>query len=492
MKMRPPICILVTVCLVLLAAVSSNASVTVTRPVHVQNVTADSVLILWHTSEPTLGTVDFGPTLEYGFSTGEKLRSREHLIPLRRLQAGTLYYYRVRCDGDTLAAGSEFHIRTVPDKRASALRFLVWGDSGRGNADQYSLISAMQNAQPDFMIHVGDVMQEEGMAGEFDPFYFIPYQDLIRNTPVWPAMGNHDYRTNNGQPFLDAFFLPRNPSGSERYYSFTYGQAHFVVVDTNQAFDAAFLDWLHQDLASTTTTWKFAYMHHPMYSCGFHGSERGIRNTLAPLFQEHGVDIVFNGHDHDFQRSYPLWNRVLKNVDQNPDYRDPKGVIYINTGGGSTVRPTSAACDYTSVAFSRTHFTTIDIDANHLRLRAVDANNVVFDEMTITKNAGTLGAGAQPMRTQSAARLLDNVPNPFNPLTTLRYQLQTALPVELQIHDVAGRRVRQVSLGTGQPGSHRYLWDGRDSQGRAVASGVYIVHLVAGDSHSSQKIILAR
>jgi predicted phosphodiesterase len=473
-----------------LQAASLHAAVVVTRPVHVQAVTPDSVTIVWHTQEPAFAAVDYGPTPEYGRSAQSKIAAREHAVTLHRLSPDQTYYYRVRCDAETLYSGPEYRFRALPDKRTTRARILVWGDSGRGNAAQYSLVPTMEAADPDLMIHVGDLIQTDGAASRFDPFYFVPYRNLLRHTPVWPVLGNHDVLTADGQPFLDAFLLPRNsPAGDERSYSFNWGQVHLLAIDTNRPFDPAFLAWVADDLASTTTTWKLAYMHHPMYSCGLHGSSRSVRDLLAPIFEAHGVDLVFSGHDHDFQRSHPMRAGVPVDTAQAPHFTAPGGIIYIGTGGGSTVRSTSSVCEFTAFAVSRTHCTVLDIDGAFLRLRALGTDGSAIHEISIDKSAGGEAAGVPnpPLR----ALLLPNTPNPFNPSTTLRYELLDALPVRLTIHDLRGRRIAAFSVGPQPTGRHSLLWDGRDLAGRPVATGIYMVRLRAGAAETARKIVLA-
>jgi len=476
--------------LVLLAAAAQ--AITVTRPVSVQGVTPDSVTIVWNTTESVSAVVDYGPTLDYGLSAESKVPSPSHAITLHNLAPGQTYYYRVRSSDMVLYAGSDYHFRTVPDKRTSRWRFLAFGDSGKGNATQLSLVPFMVQAQPDFLIHVGDVIYPAGAAEDFDPKYFVPYAPFVRNTPVWLSIGNHDDATAEAQPYLDAFYLPRSPAGNERYYSFNYGQAHFVALDSDHMLDPVQLDWLEQDLANATTTWKFVYLHHPPYSCGMHGSSTSIRHVVAPLFETYGVDVVFSGHDHDYQRSYPMLGEAVVDSAQSPDFKRPRGVIYIVTGGGAGVRPTSAGCPFTAAAISVTHFTRVDVDGLTLTLQAIDNQGRVIDTMRIDKSPplATPPAGSEPAT--AAPRLLPSLPNPFNPTTLVRYELPAPAAVRLAIYDSAGRQVRLLALGEQGAGVHSIQWDGRDEEGRRTASGLYLVRLQAGDQDRTNKLVLAK
>lgn len=474
----------------LFAAFPAAAEIAVTRPVNVTAVTADSATIVWHTATPTTDCVEYGPTLAYGMSAETKVPTLEHAVTLHRLVPGQLYYYRVRCDGETLSEGPDYRFRSLPDKRTTRCRFIAFGDGGRGNATQLSLVPGLVAAEADFALHTGDVVYPLGEAEDFDPKHFFPYAPLLRNTPLWLSLGNHDYGTNDGQPYLDAFFLPRNnPAGTERYYSFDWGQVHVVILDSIAFDDPAQLAWLEADLAAATTTWKFAVFHHPLYSCGMHGSSTSVRNRFAPILEAHGVDIVLNGHDHDYQRSFPMRDGVAYDVAQSPHFLRPQGIVYIVTGGGAGVRPTSSSCEFTAVAVSATHFTQVDVDGTFLHLRAIDTAGQMLDEMTIDKSPAPDSSAAAPAL---AAWLLPNVPNPFNPSTWLRYELSTPQQVHLAIYDLMGRRVRQLTQGAQPAGPHQVFWDGSDDRGTGVGSGIYLVRLQASEARTTRKILLAK
>ncbi len=464
---------------------SAQATVTVTRSVSVQAVEADSVTLVWQTQQPTDSRVEFGPTLDYGRTADAKQLVREHVVTLHRLAAGETYFYRVRSGGEILFEGPDYRFRTLPDKRTTRCRFLAFGDSGKGTAAQHSLVPSMIAAQADFAVHTGDVIYPLGEADEFDSKYFEPYRDLIRNTPVWLSMGNHDVMTSNGQPYLDAFHLPRNDrDGSERYYSFTWGQVHFLILDSNGIISADELEWLEADLAGTTTLWKVAVFHHPAYSCGLHGSSEYPRNRFAPLFERYGVDLVLSGHDHHYERTYPMLQEAISDTAQS-DYRNPEGVIYVVTGGGAGPRETSTSCEFTAFGLAATHFTQVDVDGPRLALQAVDANGRVLDRITIDKSPEA-GLG------NAHADLLPNVPNPFNPETRVRYALRQPGPVRVAIYDLAGRLVRELVHAEQPVGQYQVLWNGRDGRGNAVASGVYVLRLETDGPPIARKLLLAK
>jgi 3',5'-cyclic AMP phosphodiesterase CpdA len=226
---------------------------------------------------------------------------------------------------------------------------------------------------PQFVLHTGDVVYPDGQASGYDPYFFQPYQTLAKRAPIYPTLGNHDYHTQSGQPYLDAFYLPHNnPADTERYYSFDWGNAHFTALDFNTGPDAAQLDWLKNDLASTHQPWKFVFYHQAIYSSGPHGYESWVeakRRLLAPIFEQYGVDVVFNGHDHDYERTHPINN-----------------VVYVVSGGGGGPLYQVEPHLFTAYAESTYHAVLATLDNCTLTLQAVKPDGTIFDTATLTKN----------------------------------------------------------------------------------------------------------
>ncbi len=131
--------------------------------------------------------------------------------------------------------------------------------------------------------------------------------------PFYASLGNHDDPTQR-------FYKPFNMDG-ERYYTFTKGSARFFVLDSNYV-DQAQLKWLEDELSRANDRWKIAYFHHPLYSSGEkHGSELDLRAQVEPLFIRYGVDVVFAGHEHFYERIKPQ-----------------KGIYYFIQGGSAKLR----------------------------------------------------------------------------------------------------------------------------------------------------------
>jgi hypothetical protein len=171
---------------------------------------------------------------------------------------------------------------------------------------------------------------------------------------------------------LDAFDLPHNnPANSEKYYSFDWGNAHFTALDINDGPSQAQLAWLQSDLAATHQRWKFVFYHQAIYSSGPHGYEPyiiGKRAVLAPIFEAHHVDVVFNGHDHDYERTQSI-----------------NGVVYIVSGGGGASLYNVNPQSFSAYAESTYHAVLVDVNGCALNLQAVKPDGTVFDTLVLNK-----------------------------------------------------------------------------------------------------------
>jgi uncharacterized protein (TIGR03437 family) len=160
----------------------------------------------------------------------------------------------------------------------------------------------------------------------------------MRRAPIFPSPGNHDYETQNCAPYLALHDLPSEgvPAADRgRYYSFDWGNVHFVALDSNLPLSRAanrlgpMLDWLESDLSRTRQFWKIAYFHHPPYASGPNESDELsalARNHIVPILERHGAQLVFNGHEHSYQQSRPLRGGQIVGPGN--------GVVYITSGGG--------------------------------------------------------------------------------------------------------------------------------------------------------------
>jgi hypothetical protein len=342
--------------------------------VYVQGATTSGIHVMWESGRAVASRVAVQNAAGTTVAEHNDASTRRHQHPFTGLQPGTPYAYKAY-EGDVVVGSGFFRTnRAVAD---SKIKFAVLGDTGRRTAEQFAIADRIKAWGPEFMLHAGDVVYPSGAAKDYGPKFVEPYQDLIRNTVMYPSLGNHDYRTDDGQPYLDFFEAPPGGgSNTERYYGFTSGNALFLCLDTNQDVGPGTPQyvWLEQQLKTTTAAWVFPFFHHPPYSSGDHGSDTDIRKALSPLFERYNVQLVFTGHDHHYERTKP----------QEEFVKDGMGVVYIVAGGGGADLRAVKPQAFTALAVSKHHFLGVTIDGKKLTMEALDEKGVVFDTLSLT------------------------------------------------------------------------------------------------------------
>jgi hypothetical protein len=205
------------------------------------------------------------------------------------------------------AGGSQAALAGRPEIKLpleqNSIRFAVIGDSGTGDREQYDVARQMeiyrQAIRFDSVIMLGDNIYGSHSPQDFVKKFEQPYKPLLdAGVKFYASLGNHD------DPSDESLYKPFN-MGGQRYYAFRKGQVAFFALDSNY-FDPKQLEWLDQNLKSSQGTWKICFFHHPLYNDGrHHGADLDLRTQLVPLFQRYGVNAVFSGHEHVYQRMKP-------------------------------------------------------------------------------------------------------------------------------------------------------------------------------------------
>ena len=199
------------------------------------------------------------------------------------------------------AAVSPQDASTLPN-RPGSLKFAAIGDNGTGDQPQYDVANQMAEWHRrfafDMVIMLGDNLYGSQGPADFVAKFERPYKPLLdAGVKFFASLGNHDKPTNSS-------YGPFNMNGA-RYYTYVRSSVRFLVLDSNYL-DPTQLAWLEATLKATAEIWKIAYFHHPLYSDGGrHGSEVDLRVKLEPLFVRYGVNVVYSGHDHVYERLVP-------------------------------------------------------------------------------------------------------------------------------------------------------------------------------------------
>lgn len=353
-------------------APAPDAMTTLGREPYLQRVTSSSAMIGWRSAAPAaqhvVVTAPDGTAVATAAGTVDPARARggklQAWAQVEGLTPDTTYCY-VLANGE-LPLTSRIGFRTAPAADSTrTIRFMAFGDSGDGGSDQYTLLQHMNDVPFEMMIHVGDLAYDKGAHADIDTQVFEPYAELLRHIPFFPVAGNHDYETDNGAPFREVFALP--PGGGEKWFSYDWGRIHFAAVDTEQDY-ATQVAWLDEDLASSKLPWKIVYLHHPLYSSGEHGSDLPLRKLLEPVLEKHGVQLVFAGHDHHYERILPQ-----------------KGIAHIVTGGGGRGVRTAGSSAFTALVDEVIHFVYAEVGVDEMVLHAIDGTGAEFDSLVIPR-----------------------------------------------------------------------------------------------------------
>jgi len=371
------------------------------RGPYLQHTTPTGLTIVWTASTPLTGTVRYSTDLSYGDVVTASSRVADvaasppydhyvvYTAEIGGLSPDTMYHYRIYSGGNALLPTEDLTFRTAPDPSTTGpFSFLVVGDSGTGSSAQKGLRDRMMEQPADLILHVGDIAYSSGTYDQFETYVFSVYQPLFARLPFFPTPGNHDYRTDHAAPYIDMFNLPDNAwraADRERYYSFDWANVHFVALDTEdplaQVSDAAsddMADWLAADLAATDRFWKVAYLHKPPYSAGAHGGNSAVRQRIVPLLEQYGVSVVFAGHEHNYERTYPIRGGQVSTVADG-------GVVYVITGGGGAALRAVGSGWWTAYATSTHEFSRVDVNGCELRLRAIGLAGETLDDYTLNR-----------------------------------------------------------------------------------------------------------
>lgn len=437
----------------------------------------DALALLWHAPDADAEwSVEYQAGADHGWAKAKAPSHRTVDLPgvaphrvyraeLAGLAPGGTFEYRVRKGGEVVfSAGAR-----APKAADQAYRFAVFGDCGAGTPEEKAIADQAFRARPDFVMIPGDIIYDRGRVAEYREQFWPVYNadepspsrgaPLLRSTLFVAAPGNHDTDLRDpekmggnlayyyywdqplngpigreGGPFVqslasmpEAFRKGLVRAAGEAYprmanFSFDYGNAHWTVIDSNPYVDwtdSALKEWVAKDLAAARgATWRFVAFHHPGFNSAREHFEQQQMRLLAPLFEAGKADIVFSGHVHNYQRSYPLRfapdrgsipllgrdgktsrGRLANGrwfLDKSFDGRSdttPEGVIYVVTGAGGQHLYNPEQQDdrdswqgFTDKFVSKVHSLTVaDVKGTTLTVRQVSAGGEELDRFVVTK-----------------------------------------------------------------------------------------------------------
>ena len=314
-----------------------NNTAFITRGPYMNSALQTGIIIRWKTDVATNSKVSYGTSAgSLTQSLTDNTNTTEHIVTLTGLTPNTLYYYNVGSTTQVLQGDANNYFKTMPPVGSTEkIRVVAMGDMGDNSANQVNVRNAYLNFNgsnyTDAWLLLGDNAYNNGTDPEYQNNFFNIYQEsLTKNHVLWPSPGNHDYANSSARQadhlvaYYDIFSLPTAgqaggvPSNTEAFYSYNYGNIHFVSLDSygwetgnTRLYDTSGpqATWLKQDLAANTQPWTVIYFHHPPYTKGSHNSDTeteliNMRQRIVPIFERYKVDLVLSGHSHCYERSY--------------------------------------------------------------------------------------------------------------------------------------------------------------------------------------------
>jgi hypothetical protein len=343
---------------------------------YLQYATPTSIIIKWETDNQVIGSVIYSKDDSFNQMVTESSPAKIHEVKLKGLIPATKYYYKVKYDNTVLETAS---FTTAPVPGTPNWRMVAYGDNRTFPETHKRIVAQILKLNPSMVIHSGDLVSNGNNYEEWKTEYFDPMKGLSENITVFPSLGNHE---RNSPHYYEYMSLP--DENGESYYSFDYGNAHLIALNSNVMeapfdLDSEQTQWLIQDLKKhADTEWKIVFFHHPLFRCQ---PTRGIepqRWVWQDVFDEYGVDLVVNGHDHYYQRTYAIGNYQGK---------PSRGIYHIISGGGGAnnypIMPKVHAASRRSIH----HITLLDFQGDRIVGRAIDDKGNVFDAFVIDKEA---------------------------------------------------------------------------------------------------------
>ncbi len=412
-------------------------TIEIDRGPYLQKASPSSMTVKWRTSTATESTIVYGTdinNLDQTFS--DAAATTEHEVSLTGLEPATVYYYELRIGTEVLlAAEPNLYFKTSPEAGTQEpITAWILGDCGTANSNQRAVRNAYYNYigadHTDMILFLGDNAYNSGTDQEYQYAVFENmYEDKLKNTVAWSCLGNHDGYTADSDsqtgPYYDIFSFPRNgecggvASGTEAYYSYDYGNVHFIVLDsyeTDRSVGGAMYNWCQNDIQNTLADWIVAYWHHPPYTKGSHDSDTEsqliqMRQNFLPLLEDNGVDLVLSGHSHSYERSYFLnghygnantFNAGTHTIgatgsgdgkaDGNGIYTKSnvgtdagKGAVYITTGSAGKISGGSLNHNAMFYSVSALGSCIMEVNRDTMHLKFLRETGAVDDYFTIVK-----------------------------------------------------------------------------------------------------------
>ncbi|MGN6294294.1 MAG: purple acid phosphatase family protein [Chitinophagaceae bacterium] len=409
-----------------------------------------TITIRWRTDVAERGVVRYGTLPDSLLQVSESRSiSMEHIVQLTGLQPATRYYYSIGGITHTLRGDSSYYFTTMPLPGSKGkYRIAALGDCGNNSVNQRQVrdevIKYLKGSELTAWLLLGDNAYESGTDAEYQHNFFAVYQQqLLKNYPLFPAPGNHDYRdigpyrktAGQGQEYAyyKSFSMPQQgelggvPSGNPAYYSFDIGNIHFLSLDSYgkdsamlRMYDtlSAQVQWVKKDLEQYAGKgWIVAFWHHPPYTMSSHNSDKEnelikIRENFIRILERYGVDLVLCGHSHGYERTRLIngyygmeasfdaaahqlsgssgrYDGTVSSCPYIKKSNNEPGTVYVVSGSAGKI-DSRVQTDFPHNAMHYSNVTEggglmLEVEDNRLDLRWICADGEVRDQFTMIK-----------------------------------------------------------------------------------------------------------
>lgn len=351
-------------CFLLTISIQASFAKLLMKP-YLQSVTPNSITVMVETDTKDPVTVIYGKdelrnqAMTSFLLPAEDRRSETyvHRVVLSSLEPNSIYQYRAIHNGDTSALFSFNSYKT----EGQTFRVGLAGDN-RSNPEVHSRVSKkLLQKNPHFLLYSGDLCYSGKYFEWKDEFFTEPAQNLYATTPFYNSLGNHEAQTNLYKVFLNA------PEAG--YYSFDYGNAHFLILNTEADVSPNSQQWkfAENDLSQTKKKWKIVVFHIPAYSSGGHNGNKKMQEFTSRIFEKYGVDLILNGHNHFYQRSFV------------------NGIYHLVFGGGGAPLYTPKEAPFVQKSIKDYHYGIMDVTESSIKILVYDLRDNVIDEIEIKK-----------------------------------------------------------------------------------------------------------
>lgn len=536
----------------------------VSRGPYLQVNASESIVVRWRTNVATNSRVTFGTSLD---NLSEEVvlnnETTEHIVKIEGLTPYTKYYYTVGTTDQILDGPSEkIFFKTAPIP-GTELPIRVWaiGDFGKGNQGQKDVrdtyLDYVGNDETNVWIWLGDNAYNDGTQEEYQNKVFdstYSYKNLFKYIPFWPCPGNHDYNSvcgipclqnpvNHFGPYYEIFTVPTQGeaggAASERpaYYSFDYGNVHFMSLNSELGSPLSNSDWIGayssggwnnspmrqwiiNDLEQNDKKWVVAYWHQLPFSKGSHDSDdlweiymSAMRTRIVPLLESYGVDLIVCGHSHVYERSYMINGFYGNSSDFNPEthlvngksgkedlneaYKKytlgedaNKGTVYVVSGNGGSAttdpalnHPIMFANDGGSNAYGSF---IMEFNGNRMDGKYLKSDGTIGDYFTILKvDSVAPNLGIDVVKSFDFVRVY---PNPASQELNLNVNIKFSGKFEVDLMDITGRVEANLWSNMLNKGVQTLNFDVPQN----VKTGIYILRIKQGNFVQYEKLMVSR